>query len=70
MVDCGFAVKETVARLERVGVNPENVDAIIVTHEHGDHIGETVLVIVPRIGFQLPRNQQCATNTDTSQAYC
>lgn len=39
MVDCGFAVKETVARLDRVGVQPEQVDAIVVTHEHGDHIG-------------------------------
>lgn len=39
MVDCGFAVKETVARLTRVGVEAEEVDAILVTHEHGDHIG-------------------------------
>lgn len=39
MVDCGFAVKETVARLERVGLKPDDVDAIVVTHEHGDHIG-------------------------------
>jgi phosphoribosyl 1,2-cyclic phosphodiesterase len=39
MVDCGFAVKETVGRLERVGLSPQDVDAIIVTHEHGDHIG-------------------------------
>lgn len=39
MVDCGFAVKETVGRLERVGIDPTDVDAIVVTHEHGDHIG-------------------------------
>jgi len=39
MVDCGFAVKETVGRLERVGLTPQDVDAIVVTHEHGDHIG-------------------------------
>ena len=39
MVDCGFAVKETVSRLERVGLSPNDVDAIVVTHEHGDHIG-------------------------------
>jgi phosphoribosyl 1,2-cyclic phosphodiesterase len=38
MVDCGFAVKETVGRLERVGLTPQDVDAIVVTHEHGDHI--------------------------------
>lgn len=38
MVDCGFAVKETVSRLGRVGLAPSDVDAIVVTHEHGDHI--------------------------------
>lgn len=38
MVDCGFAVKETVSRLERVGLGPADVHAIVVTHEHGDHI--------------------------------
>lgn len=39
MVDCGFAVKEAVSRLQRVGLQPEEVDAMVVTHEHGDHIG-------------------------------
>lgn len=39
MVDCGFAVKETVSRLARVGLNPHDVDGIVVTHEHDDHIG-------------------------------
>lgn len=38
MVDCGFATKEVVTRLERVGVEPESVTGIVVTHEHGDHV--------------------------------
>lgn len=38
MVDCGFATKEAVARLERVGVKPEAITGIVVTHEHGDHV--------------------------------
>jgi phosphoribosyl 1,2-cyclic phosphodiesterase len=38
MVDCGFAVKETVSRLARIGLNAADIDAIVVTHEHGDHI--------------------------------
>ena len=37
MVDCGFAPKEAEARLQRVGVTPASLDAILVTHEHGDH---------------------------------
>ena len=39
LIDCGFAVADTIARLQRLGVAPEAVSAIVVTHEHGDHIG-------------------------------
>lgn len=39
LIDCGFGVRETVARLARLGVAPETLAAIIVTHEHSDHIG-------------------------------
>lgn len=39
MVDCGFTVKETVIRLEKIGLQPQHVDAIVVTHEHDDHLG-------------------------------
>ncbi|MBX2808590.1 MAG: MBL fold metallo-hydrolase [Cellvibrionaceae bacterium] len=38
LVDCGFTVKETEKRLQRLGVAPGDLDALIVTHEHGDHI--------------------------------
>ncbi len=38
MVDCGFTIKETEKRLRRLGHQPEDVSAILVTHEHGDHI--------------------------------
>lgn len=38
MVDCGFTVKETETRLERLGVSGEQLSAILVTHEHGDHV--------------------------------
>ena len=37
LVDCGFPAKETERRLDRLGVHPEQIDAILVTHEHGDH---------------------------------
>jgi len=39
LIDCGFGVRDTTARLYRLGVAPESVAAIIVTHEHSDHIG-------------------------------
>lgn len=39
MLDCGFPLRETVRRLGRLGVSPEGITAVVVTHEHGDHVG-------------------------------
>ena len=38
LVDCGFSLKETELRLARIGLEAGQIDAILVTHEHGDHI--------------------------------
>ena len=38
MVDCGFSVAETRRRLARLGKAPTDIHAILVTHEHSDHI--------------------------------
>jgi phosphoribosyl 1,2-cyclic phosphodiesterase len=39
LIDCGFRLRDTVARLLRLGIAPDSVTAILVTHEHADHIG-------------------------------
>jgi len=38
LIDLGFTLKETERRLRRLAVDPKNIDAILVTHEHADHI--------------------------------
>lgn len=38
MLDCGFAIRETERRLARLGVTPAELSAIVVTHEHQDHV--------------------------------
>ncbi|WP_114417243.1 MBL fold metallo-hydrolase [Marinospirillum perlucidum] len=38
LIDCGFSLKETKRRLEQQGVAPETLTAVLVTHEHADHI--------------------------------
>lgn len=37
LVDAGLSGKELKNRLATVGVEPEQISAIIITHEHGDH---------------------------------
>lgn len=39
LVDCGFSLRELELRLARAGLAPDDLDAVFVTHEHGDHIG-------------------------------
>ncbi|RZL68441.1 MAG: MBL fold metallo-hydrolase [Variovorax sp.] len=39
LIDCGFALRHLDARLARVGLTAAELDAVFITHEHGDHIG-------------------------------
>ncbi|MGH8633550.1 MAG: MBL fold metallo-hydrolase, partial [Burkholderiales bacterium] len=37
LLDCGFGLSELTSRLSRLDLEAADLDAIIVTHEHGDH---------------------------------
>jgi phosphoribosyl 1,2-cyclic phosphodiesterase len=37
LVDSGFGLRELERRLDLLGVRPETIQAILLTHEHGDH---------------------------------
>ncbi len=39
VIDCGFSLREFELRLARTGLQPQDLDAVFVTHEHGDHLG-------------------------------
>ena len=38
LVDAGLSFKETCKRLVSIGEDPERLDAILITHEHSDHV--------------------------------
>jgi phosphoribosyl 1,2-cyclic phosphodiesterase len=42
MLDCGFSAKEVERRLLRLELGVEQLDAILITHEHSDHIGSAL----------------------------
>ncbi len=52
LVDCGFSMRELARRLARRGVAIESIDAVFVTHEHGDHVG-CALALARRHGTAL-----------------
>lgn len=37
LVDAGFSARDLARRLEVVGVAADDIDAIVITHDHGDH---------------------------------
>lgn len=51
LLDCGFSIRETERRLHRLGVAATELAAILVTHEHADHL-RGVLPLARR--FRLP----------------
>ena len=57
LVDAGLSCRETVRRLEQVGVPAEGLDALIITHEHTDHI-KGAGPLVRRFGLPLYINKK------------
>lgn len=38
LLDCGFSTRATIEKLGRLGISPGELDGIVLTHEHSDHI--------------------------------
>ncbi|WP_263260777.1 MBL fold metallo-hydrolase [Pseudomonas entomophila] len=38
LVDCGFSLRETERRMALLGVHPAQLKAVLITHEHADHV--------------------------------
>ena len=43
LLDCGFAARELFRRCAARNVSPREIDAVVVTHEHSDHVKATGL---------------------------
>lgn len=38
LIDCGFSTREVARRLGQLGLAPEDLTGVLVTHEHADHV--------------------------------
>jgi phosphoribosyl 1,2-cyclic phosphodiesterase len=52
LVDCGLSCRELFRRMKLVDEAPETLDAILITHEHSDHIGG-LAVTARRLGIPV-----------------
>ena len=39
LVDCGLGIRQLLHRLGEAGLQAQDIHALFITHEHGDHIG-------------------------------
>jgi phosphoribosyl 1,2-cyclic phosphodiesterase len=38
LIDAGLSVRDLTRRLAEIGEKPEDIDAVLITHEHSDHV--------------------------------
>jgi len=55
LIDAGISGKATVERLNSIGVDPDSIDAICLTHEHDDHKA-SVGILHRKLGVALYSN--------------
>lgn len=59
LFDCGISGRATVKKLEEIGIDINDIDAIVVSHEHGDHI-QGLKVLACKKGIPVLANSETA----------
>lgn len=55
LIDAGLSAKQVALRLEEIGVIPESINGICISHEHGDHVSG-IRVLQKRHGIPIYTN--------------
>lgn len=59
LIDAGISAKMIKSKLSEIGVDISEIDAILVTHEHGDHI-QGLRVLAYKLGIPVFANSETA----------
>lgn len=59
LIDAGLSAKSIIAKLNEINVDIQDIDAILVSHEHGDHI-QGLKVLGLRMGIPILANTETA----------
>ena len=71
LIDCGFGPREAQARLGRFGLTPDDLTAILVTHEHSDHLnGVFALGARYAVAVHMTRGTCAAIDTNATTVEC
>jgi len=54
LIDAGLSVRELTRRLAEIGEKPEDLDAVLITHEHSDHISGLARLVRARAKKKKP----------------
>jgi len=54
LIDAGLSVRDLTRRLAEIGEKPEDLDAVVVTHEHSDHVSGLARLLRARIKRKKP----------------
>ena len=54
LIDCGISIRRLVRGLDHLGMKPQDIGALFVTHEHSDHISAMCLVTPVAERFRIP----------------
>ncbi|MBN8733261.1 MAG: MBL fold metallo-hydrolase [Acidobacteria bacterium] len=67
LIDAGLSARETAARLEAIGERLDAIDAILVTHEHSDHVCG-LPVLLKKLGVPVYVSEITSRQIDWSEA--
>lgn len=69
LVDCGPGLRQLTRMLASAGLEPDDLTAVFITHEHGDHIG-CALALAQRHLSTQSRNVPILTKVQMSPSGC